>query len=107
MRRKASVSSPNLTFDLANEWDEFTQNTVDNIGVFNTTLSVDNIDNTLFKLYPNPVTDFAVIQVNDILKQDLQVKLVDVNGKVFSEQTFVQNKPMRTKYSVFTKTTYT
>ena len=81
LRRKASVSSPNTTFDLANEWDEFAQNTVDNIGVFNTTLSVENINNTLFKLYPNPLNGDVLNIVNTSMVKVNSIKIFTISGK--------------------------
>lgn len=81
LRRKATVSSPNTTFDLANEWDEFAQNTVDNIGVFNTTLSVENIDNTLFKLYPNPLNGNVLNIVNTSMAKVNSIKIFTISGK--------------------------
>lgn len=56
LRRKIGVSKPNTTFDLANEWDEYSQDTVDDIGTHSSILSVNSFDNFRFKLFPNPVT---------------------------------------------------
>jgi endonuclease I/chitodextrinase len=81
LRRKASVSSPNTTFDLANEWNEFTQNTVDNIGVLNTTLSVENINNNLFKLFPNPLNGSNLNIVNTSMVKINSIKIFTISGK--------------------------
>jgi endonuclease I/chitodextrinase len=64
LRRKASVSSPNTTFDLANEWDTYPKDTADNIGVFNTTLSVDSATELHFRMYPNPLNSDYLNIVN-------------------------------------------
>ena len=55
LRRKESVSKPNILFNETNEWLSFPQNTVANIGILNTTLSVRDFDYTGFAMYPNPL----------------------------------------------------
>lgn len=81
LRRKASVSSPNTTFDLTNEWDTYPKDTADNIGVFNTTLSIDNVNDLYFKMYPNPLNDnyLNIVNKNSVTINELSI--FTINGK--------------------------
>lgn len=80
LRRKSTISSPNTTFDF-NEWDSFSVNTFDGIGKHTATLSVDKIDNTLFKLYPNPLNGALLNIVNPTSTKINQLKVYTINGK--------------------------
>jgi endonuclease I/chitodextrinase len=56
LRRKASVSQPNTTYSLINEWDIFPEDTVDGLGSHTATASVNDPLFASFSMYPNPVT---------------------------------------------------
>ena len=78
LRRKSTISSPNTSFNLDNEWDEYPQNTVDDIGQHNTTLSIDkNFINSL-KIYPNPLKGNTLFfKVN----QNITLNIYNILGK--------------------------
>jgi endonuclease I/chitodextrinase len=79
-RRKSTILSPNTTFDMS-EWDSFAVNTTDGIGKHTATLNVENIDNTLFKLYPNPLNGSSLNIVNPTSTKINQLKIYTINGK--------------------------
>ncbi|WP_347174389.1 endonuclease [Polaribacter uvawellassae] len=80
LRRKATISSPNATYDV-NEWDNVGENVYDGIGSHTATLSVDKIDNALFKLYPNPLNGNVLNIVNSSSIKINEVKIYTINGK--------------------------
>ena len=80
LRRKGTITSPNTTYD-ANEWDSFAANTFDGIGSHTATLSVEKIDNTLFKLYPNPLNGSYLNIVNTSSTKINVIKVFTVSGK--------------------------
>ncbi|MFN0729253.1 endonuclease [Polaribacter gochangensis] len=80
LRRKATISTPNGTFDI-NEWEVLAKNTFDGIGSHTATLSVDKIDNALFKLYPNPLNGNVLNIVNSSSIKIDKVKIYTINGK--------------------------
>tara|TARA_R110002124_G_scaffold118499_5_gene275903 strand:- start:7029 stop:9242 length:2214 start_codon:yes stop_codon:yes gene_type:complete len=80
LRRKATISTPNATYD-ANEWDSFPANTFDGIGSHTATLSVEKIDNGLFKLYPNPSNGSYLNIVNPSSVKINEIKIYTINGK--------------------------
>ncbi len=80
LRRKATISTPNATFDM-NEWEVLAANTFDGIGSHTATLSVDKIDNALFKLYPNPLNGNVLNIVNSSSIKINEVKVYTINGK--------------------------
>jgi endonuclease I/chitodextrinase len=80
LRRKATISTPNTTFDM-NEWDSFPANTFDGIGSHTATLSIEKIDNGLFKLYPNPSNGNVLNIVNSSFIKINEVKIYTINGK--------------------------
>ncbi|MBM3160180.1 MAG: T9SS type A sorting domain-containing protein, partial [Bacteroidetes bacterium] len=38
-------------------------------------------------IFPNPVNDLLIIQLNGLNKSDLQVELIDLNGRIIVQQT--------------------
>jgi len=62
----------------------------DNVSTYTcleTTTNISSVENQLFaKVYPNPVSDFLVIEMDDFYTE-LQIQLVDVDGKeLFREE---------------------
>jgi chitodextrinase len=53
LRRKATILSPNTTFNKTADWDSFTSNTCNGIG--NRLYETENSESIDFVLYPNPV----------------------------------------------------
>lgn len=41
-------------------------------------------------VYPNPSNDILMVQVSDLLKQDLELTLIDATGKVIAKRTIFQ-----------------
>lgn len=86
LRRKSGVSKPNTTFDLANEWDEYPQDNVNDIGTHSSILSVTSFENAGFKLYPNPVISKFII-ANNFGDEILTISIFNAIGKkVFQSQ---------------------
>ena len=91
LRRKSTITAPNTTYD-ANEWDSFAANTYNGIGSHTATLSVENIDNSLFKLYPNPLNGSQLNIVNTTATEINTIRIFTISGK----QVFSINKPKST-----------
>ena len=51
-----------------------------------------NENSTINKInvYPNPSNDILMVQINDLLKQDLELTLIDPTGKVVAKRTIFQ-----------------
>ena len=61
-------------------------------------------DENNFTIYPNPSNDFIAIQVNDIVKNNLDIELYDTNGKLVRNSQISQGSTIwyldvRTLYS--------
>jgi len=68
MRRKPTVTSPNVVFDKVAEWDVFPSDTFD--GLANHTLSTSDFSTTGFKMFPNPVSGgLLFIQTQQLISQ--------------------------------------
>ena len=80
LRRKSTIASPKSTYD-ANEWETLPANTFDGIGKHTATLSVEKIDNTLFKLYPNPINGSTLNIVNPTSTKINKLRIFTMNGK--------------------------
>lgn len=81
LRRKSDISQPNTNFDSTNEWDVYPEDSVEDIGQHNTTLS---IYNNLFKglaVYPNPVSNSLMIQN----KEQIQIQKVIIYNLIGTE----------------------
>ena len=78
LRRKSSVSEPNTTFDLENEWDVYPKDTVDDIGNTHLTLSSPKNSMEVLKIYPNPSSqNYVYIE----WAEDIKVEVYSVIGK--------------------------
>ena len=88
LRRKSGVSKPNSTFNLVNEWDEFPQDSVDDIGTHSSILNVQSFEKSGFIVYPNPVTSKLFIK-NTFEYEISEISIFNAIGiKVFeSNQT--------------------
>ena len=80
LRRKSTISGPKVTYD-PNEWDVLAKNTFDGIGSHTATLSLEKIDNTLFRLYPNPVNGATLNIVNPTSTKINELRIFTINGK--------------------------
>lgn len=61
LRRKPTISSPNTTFDKIGEWDEYSQDNIDDLGSHTlSALSVQKFVKNLFTVYPNPTKTKSV-----------------------------------------------
>lgn len=49
-----------------------------------TNVELNNLNITIF---PNPATDLIAIQVNDLLRENLSIELIDLNGKTIGKTT--------------------
>lgn len=61
----------------------FTISSGTNTGIFN-----QNLANTTIQIYPNPSSDILVIQLLDLIKENTEVMLYDLNGKLL-EKTII------------------
>ncbi len=80
LRRKGTITSPKTAYD-ANEWDVLPKNTFDGIGSHTATLSIEKIDNTLFRLYPNPLNGSTINIVNPSSTKINELKVFNINGQ--------------------------
>ncbi|MDP5092607.1 MAG: T9SS type A sorting domain-containing protein, partial [Polaribacter sp.] len=86
LRRKNGVSKPNTTFDIVNEWDEYPQDNVNDIGTHSSILSVTSFENSGFTLFPNPVTSKLFI-TNNFGDEIVTISIFNAIGKkVFLSQ---------------------
>lgn len=53
----------------------------------NTSLTETDFNNLDINLFPNPASDLLAIQVGDLVRDDLQVQMLDLTGKLISEST--------------------
>lgn len=106
--RKASVSQPNTSFDLNNEWEEHPQDMVDNIGSHSATLSATSYFVENIRIYPNPTINKSItlynakngvvkvfsplgklVSVKHISKTKQRIELTDLSTGVYYLQVFV------------------
>ncbi len=89
LRRKNSVTEPNLVFDLVGEWDSFERDNTINIGEFSGSLGVDESALEVIRMYPNPAqADFVTIKSNE----DILAEVYDILGKKVTTQNISQNQ---------------
>ncbi len=82
LRRKFSVTSPNIIFDEVNEWDEYDQDNVEDFGQHSSTLSNDELSLESIKFYPNPISDVMYFRG---IKEKTNIQIYSILGsKVFS-----------------------
>lgn len=89
LRRKTSVVNPSTIFDLANEWDSFPQDTVDDLGSHSATLSFDDQFFEQVSMYPNPAKDYILLN-NLPGKTDLIIYSI-LGNKVYENTIENQN----------------
>lgn len=82
LRRKSAVVSPNTTFDLANEWEEFPRDNVENIGRHDTaTASINDVLLNKVKIFPNPIIDDIIYLKNTANLEIKNIIIYTINGK--------------------------
>ena len=84
LRRKATVLSPNATFNLAGEWDSFA---IDTCGGLNNRPSDNSVNLSAIKLYPNPVKG-AILNISD--SENATYRIINSLGQQVANGT-VQN----------------
>lgn len=99
LRRKVGVVSPNTTFDKVNEWDEFTRDTVDNIGIVDTaTASINDELLQQIKVYPNPVNDHTIVIQNNSTFLIQEITIFNTNGNaVYTKSKDLENNSIKIK----------
>ncbi|APX99801.1 endonuclease [Lacinutrix venerupis] len=75
--RKNNIDSGNTSFNI-NEWDQFPSDTCTYLGSHSTTLSVNEINLSEFKIYPNPIKGNLL---NIEVKQNTRFEIYDILGK--------------------------
>ena len=81
LRRKTNVLEPNVTFNLSNEWDVYSKDTVDDIGTHSAiTLTVDEFLLNRIQFYPNPVNNIIHI-TNSSNKSIKEITILNVLGE--------------------------
>ena len=88
LRRKATISSPNTTYDI-NEWDSFAANTFDGIGTHSSTLRIENNSLETFTMYPNPNNSSTLFFHTT---KDIQVSVYSVLGKLIKTENVSTNR---------------
>ncbi len=78
LRRKSTISSPTIQFELFDEWDSYASNTVSDIGMHTSTLSRDSEMLNTTRIYPNPVKD-NLLYIDS--KTEASVEIFNVLGK--------------------------
>ncbi len=91
IRRKSGVSQPNTDFDIDNEWDVYSENTVNDIGKHNTTLSISKFKAEGIEFYPNPVKKLLFIK-NTNNKTIKKISIFSLLGKKKISKTNPTNK---------------
>jgi len=81
LRRKPTITIPNPSFNLSEEWDSFSRNTVDDIGSHTVaTLEISDFIKDSFSIYPNPSVDRNItINIKDNTNNELNI--YDITGK--------------------------
>jgi len=91
IRRKTEIVSPNINFDISNEWDSFSKDTTDDIGKHSAiVLSTQNF-NSVFELYPNPVNDKLFINNSKQVNIE-KANVYNVFGKLILTTTNFTNE---------------
>jgi len=78
LRRKSSISSPTIQFELNDEWDSYASNTVSDIGMHTNTLSRKSEALNAIRLYPNPIKG-NLLYINAI--SEASIEIFNVLGK--------------------------
>ena len=90
LRRKSSVTGPNISFDEANEWDSYPEDTVDDVGMHSTTLSTTDITWSGLNVYPNP-TSFNYVYIRN--NEDVKVEVFNILGKKIKQAQITESNP--------------
>lgn len=90
LRRKATITAPTTDYNELRDWNRFNSDSVDDIGSFNGTLSLDTSFSNNFKMYPNPNNGNTLFFSTT---KDVYLEIINVLGKqVKSVQITLQNK---------------
>lgn len=87
LRRKATVTSPSTTFNLANQWTSFTSDTCSNLGSKTSTkVNKEEVtDVNLISIYPNPSHGDFTINYNNSNK-NYSIQLISLLGQIIFEK---------------------
>ncbi len=81
LRRKSGVSSPNVNFDIVNEWEVYAKDNADDFGKHSAiVLSTNNFNTSGVSFYPNPADDYLKIK-NTTNQKVSNVQVFTVLGK--------------------------
>ena len=91
LRRKRTISQPNTTFNLDNEWDVLPKDTVNGIGNHDTnTASIEDDFIRNFKIYPNPIKEkLSITSINSQIIKRLTI--YSIQGKKIISSKLVNN----------------
>lgn len=87
LRRKPTISSPNITFDKAAEWDVYPKDTCNGLGSHTlANLGTGNFDFNSFSIYPNPSNGHFTIQLKDSAEAS-NVEILSILGqRIYSKE---------------------
>nr|WP_315169920.1 endonuclease [uncultured Flavobacterium sp.] len=93
LRRKATVTSPSTTFNLANQWTSFTSDTCSNLGSKTSTkVNKEEVtDVNLISIYPNPSHGDFTINYNNS-NNNYSIQLISILGQIIFEKENI-NQP--------------
>jgi len=81
LRRKSGVSSPNVNFDIVNEWEVYGKDNADDFGKHSAiVLSTNNYNTSGVSFYPNPTDDYLIIK-NTTNQKVSNVQVFTILGK--------------------------
>ncbi len=81
LRRKSGVSSPNVNFDIVNEWEVYGKDNADDFGKHSAiVLSTNNYNTSGVSFYPNPADDYLKIK-NTTNQKVSNVQVFTILGK--------------------------
>ena len=82
LRRKATVTSPTITFNKTTEWDSFATDTCSNLGIY----SSKDTDFSGLKIYPNPSSGTFTIDF-DTFNSEYSIEIYSLIGQKIFEKT--------------------
>lgn len=86
----------NTSFEIFSSDSEFDFETIENILYYSDTpTSVQEITEGAFSVYPNPASDYIMIETNDL--KEAKIELMDVNGRLLKSQKLDNNTRIDTK----------
>jgi len=86
--RKPTSVGPNTTYT-PSEWNSFSQDNCDDLGEHTITLSIDDLSESNFKIYPNPVSSN---KLNFVIDKSISVKVFDILGKLVISKELTPDK---------------